>query len=59
MKNTEVLNGILDELEVIKLRAEHFEKQNKSYSGDLYYVLQKLEEVSEFLKPSKVELSKH
>ena len=29
MKNTEVLNGILDELEVIKLRAEHFEKQSE------------------------------
>lgn len=57
MNTTDILNEVLDELEVIKLRAEHFDKIhnqsfNKTWSGDLHYVLSKLQEVSEFLKPS-------
>ena len=57
MNTTDTMNEILDELEVIKLRAEHFDKLhnqslNKTWPGDLHYVLSKLQEVSDFLKPS-------
>ena len=57
MNTKDLMNGILDELEVIKLRAEHFDKLHKqspnmTWPGDLQHVLQKLEEISQFLKPN-------
>jgi hypothetical protein len=52
--SNETLLAAYNEIEVIKLRAERLcnPSQNKTRSGDLQYVLQKLEEISKFLQPN-------
>ena len=50
--SNKTLLAVYEQIEIIKEQAERFYNPSQDESRDLQHVLQKLEEISQFLKPN-------